>query len=408
MVHRYPQIRKKVILMSSDSGTLTPADAIARARALTPVLAERAAKTESLRRLPDGTFADLVTSGLFRITQPRRFGGSELALPDAFDIISAISQGCGSTGWTYGLLTAHGWFLAQFPDQAQHEVWDVNPDAVMSTSFSGGPPPEPATGGWHITEGRWRFSTGVHHAQWVALLSPVPQDDGPPEPTFLLIPRDEIEIIDDWRSAGLAGSGSCSLAARDIFVPQHRTLRLRDMLDGTSPGREVNDGPLYKLPLIGCWQVFLSGPAAGIARAAMDAWVARMKGRVHPFTGAPVSGDPVGLVRLGGAAARIETAETLMRQLGRSVTDEVVATGAVDPVTRVRGRRDYAFAVRLCVEAVEELFLAAGASSLDEGSPIQRHWRDVHGVAQHIANNLDVGLRSWGEYALGLGDGLSF
>jgi 3-hydroxy-9,10-secoandrosta-1,3,5(10)-triene-9,17-dione monooxygenase len=394
--------------MTTSSGTLVREEAISRAASLVPVLRERAVRTEALRRIPDDTFADLVTSGLMRITQPRRFGGAELPLTDAFDIINLLAQGCGSTGWTYALLTSHGWFLSQFPDEAQRDVWGPNPDAVMSSSFSGGVPPSVTGDGFHIGEGTWRFSTGVHHANWVALLAPVPCPDAPPEPLFLLIPKDEIEIVEDWRSAGLAGSGSCSILARDIFVPRHRTLRLRDVLDATSPGRAVNEGPLYKLPLVGSWQVFLTTAATGIARAAMDAWITRAKGRVHAYTGASLAGDPVGLVHLGSAGARIETAETLIKQVAEKVTAEVTATGVVTDETRARGRRDYAFAVRLCVEAVEELFLAAGASTLDESSPIQRCWRDVHAVAQHTANNLDIAFRSWGERALGLSDGLRF
>ncbi|HEX3963428.1 MAG TPA: acyl-CoA dehydrogenase family protein [Trebonia sp.] len=318
---------------------LTGPEAVERARQLVPVLAERAAKAEALRRLPDETFADLVASGLFRITQPRRFGGSELDLADAFGVINQLSQGCGSTGWTYALLTSHGWFLSLFPDEAQREVWEADPDAVMSTSFSGGVPPEPVPGGgWRIGAGTWRA----------------------------------------------------------------------DVLAATTPGREVNDGPLYKLPLVGSWQVFLTTAATGIARAAMDAWIVRTKSRVNPYTKAPVTADPAGLAHLGSAAARIEAAETLIQQVARRVTADVESTGGVADETRARGRRDYAFAVRLCVEAVEELFLAAGASTLDESSVIQRCWRDVHAVAQHQANNLDVALRSWGERALGLGDGLRF
>jgi alkylation response protein AidB-like acyl-CoA dehydrogenase len=397
-----------VIFVAIDSSPLTSDEAVSRAKELVPVLAERAAKTEALRRLPDETFADLVSSGLLRIAQPRRFGGAELGLSGAFDVINLLSQGCGSTGWTYALLASHAWFLAQFPDQAQRDVWEAHPDAVISTSFSGGPGPEIVDSGFHISQGRWRFSTGVHHADWVALLAPVPGDSGQPDSLFLLMPRNEIEIIEDWRSAALAGTGSCSLLVRDVFVPRHRTLRMQDLLDATAPGRAVNDGPLYKFPLVGCWHVFLSAPATGIARAAMDAWISRTKARVHPYTHAPAAADPVGLVRLGGAAARIETAETLIRRAGERVTADILGTGAVSAETQARGRRDHVFGIRLCVEAVEELFLAAGASSLDESSPIQRHWRDVHGVAQHVANNLDANLSAWGERALGLGDGLHF
>ena len=394
--------------MTTSSGPLTAAEAIARARALVPVLSERAAKTEGLRRLPDETFADLLESGLLGISQPRRLGGSELTLADAFDIINLLSQGCGSTGWTYALLAAHGWFLAQFGDQAQRDVWGAEPNAVISTSFSGGPGPEPVEGGLRITEGLWRFSSGVHHADWVALLAPVPREGAAPDMQFLLMPRSEIEIIEDWRSAGLAGSGSCTVSVRDVVVPLHRTLRMQDLLDATGPGRSVNDGPLYKFPLVGCWHVFLSAPATGIARGAMDAWIARTKNRVHPFTREPAGADPVGLVRLGAAAARIEAAETLIRGAAEKVTADILDNGAVSAETQVRGRRDHAFGIRLCVEAVEDLFLAAGASSLDESSPIQRHWRDVHAVAQHVANNFDSNLSAWGERALGLGDGLRF
>ena len=82
----------------------------------------------------------------------------------------------------------------------------------------------------------------------------------------------------------------------------------------------------------------------------MDAWIARTKGRVHPFTREPVAADPAGLVRLGGAAARIEAAETLIRRAAESVTAEILADGTVSPQARVRGRRDHAFAIRLCVE----------------------------------------------------------
>jgi 3-hydroxy-9,10-secoandrosta-1,3,5(10)-triene-9,17-dione monooxygenase len=392
--------------MANGSATLTPAEAIERARALIPVLTERAAKTEALRRLPDETFADLEASALMRVTQPRRFGGSELDLPDVFDIINLLSQGCGSAGWTYSLAIAHGWFVALFGDQAQQEVWGPNPNAIMSTCFSGGGPPDAVDGGLHIREGKWRFSTGVHHAEWVALLAPVPQQDRPPDMRFLLIPKDEIEIVEDWRSAGLAGTGSCSVQATDVFVPHHRTLRLQDLLDATAPGAKVNQGPMYKLPLVGTWQVFLTAPAVGIARAAMDAWIARTKSKLRPVTGGGLTRDPIALARLGGAAARIEAAETLIRQSAETATSQARDLGAATPATLARCRRDNAFSVRLCVEAVEDLFLSAGASTLDENSPLQRHWRDVHAVAQHAANNLDMNLRAWGERALGLNDGL--
>lgn len=389
--------------------TLTSDQAIARAKALVPVLAERAARTEALCRLPDDTFADLVASGLFRITQPRRFGGAELPLTDAFQVVRQVSRGCGSAGWTYAVMTSHGWLLSHFPDQAQQDVWGAHPDAVLSTSFSGGPPPTATGDGYHIGEGRWRFSTGIHHADWVILRAEVSPDGAAPDPVFMLIPKDEVEIIEDWRAVGLAGTGSCSILIRDAHVPRHRTVRLKDITDGTSPGREVNGGLLYKLPFTGSWQVFMTTTATGIARAALDAWIARTRLRLHRTPRASAASGMADPIRLGGAAARIEAAEALIVAAATRVTAEVTATGTAGPDTQARGRRDYVFSVRLCVEAVEDLFLAAGASTLDESSPIQRCWRDIHAVAQHAANNLDEGLCAWGErMLLGAGGVLSF
>ncbi len=388
---------------------LSYAEAMTRARDLVPVLAERALKTEKLRRLPDETVTDLGASGLLRIAQPRRFGGSELSLSEIYDVVSLICEGCGSAGWVYSLLTSHGWMLALFGDQAQQDVWGADADAIISTSFAAATGPvEPVDGGVRIRDGRWRFSTGVHHATWVLLLVAIPGDDGPPDIRFALLPRDEIEIVEDWKATGLAGTGSCSLTVKDAFVPGYRTLRLQDINEASTPGSELNDAPLYRAPIVGAWVLFLTAPAVGIARGALRACIARTMGRVDPFTGAPLGGDPAGLIRLGGASARIDAGDLLMKRAAGSVTAEIVEHGKATTETLVRSRRDYAFGVRLCVEAVEDLFLGAGASSLDEDSPIQRNWRDVHAVAQHVGNNLDRNMLAWGEGTLGFGDGLRF
>src|ERR1700732_2271248 len=68
-----------------------------RAEALVPVLRERAAKTEALRRLPDETVADLQRTGLFRMLQPARVGGSECPYRAVIEITSIVARGCGST-----------------------------------------------------------------------------------------------------------------------------------------------------------------------------------------------------------------------------------------------------------------------------------------------------------------------
>src|SRR5215469_18864514 len=104
-------------------GPLDFAALLQRAEALVPVLRERVPRAEELRRLPDETIEDLHRSGLFRILQPKRVGGSELPFRSIVELVSAISRGDGSTGWVLANLAAHHWLLGMWPKQAQDEIW---------------------------------------------------------------------------------------------------------------------------------------------------------------------------------------------------------------------------------------------------------------------------------------------
>ena len=108
---------------------------LARAEALIPVLRERAPRAEALRRLPDETIADLHSSGLFRMLQPARVGGSELPYRALFELTAVIGQGCGSTAWVLANLAAHHWLLGMWHPEAQHEIWGQSPDSLISSAL---------------------------------------------------------------------------------------------------------------------------------------------------------------------------------------------------------------------------------------------------------------------------------
>ena len=93
-------------------------EAIERARALKPVLRERVAETERLRRLPAENVADLLENGLYGLMTPKRFGGSELGSETMIDVTIELASACPSTGWVHMLWTAHMWLLALFPPES--------------------------------------------------------------------------------------------------------------------------------------------------------------------------------------------------------------------------------------------------------------------------------------------------
>jgi alkylation response protein AidB-like acyl-CoA dehydrogenase len=69
---------------------------------------------------------------------------------------------------------------------------------------------------------------------------------------------------------------------------------------------------------------------------------------------------------------------------------------------RLRNRRDQAFCVRLLIQAIDALFLAAGGQGLFLDHPLQRFWRDAHAAASHISLNWDSTGSMFGQYLLGL------
>src|SRR5215813_15302421 len=113
----------------------SPAELIARARALIPALAERAAQADEERRIPRETIADMEAAGLFRVFQPRRWGGYEMDPATYFEIQLALGEGCMSTGWVYGVVGLHPWLMGLFDDRAAQEVWGTDDATLICSSL---------------------------------------------------------------------------------------------------------------------------------------------------------------------------------------------------------------------------------------------------------------------------------
>ena len=218
-------------------------DLLARAQALIPVLRERAPRAEQLRRLPDETIADLHASGLFRMLQPARVGGSELPYRALFELTAVIGQGCGSTAWVLGNLAAHHWLLGMWHPEAQDEIWGQSPDSLISSAlaFARGRA-QRAQGGYRLS-GRWPFSSGVDPSTWNMFGAVVSDEEtGQSEHRMFLVPVSDYSVVDTWQVIGLAGTGSKDVELADVFVPAYRTLATERIKGGPNRGSELNPG----------------------------------------------------------------------------------------------------------------------------------------------------------------------
>ena len=379
------------------------ADLIERATALIPELSQRAAEAEKLRRLPDANVAALKRAGLLKVLQARRYGGHQASLHAHIDTVATIARGCGSTAWCMGVVHAHSWLMASFPQAAQDETYGADPDTFISAVIAPRGEAKPTEGGY-VLNGFWPFASGCQHAKYLLLGARILDAGGAVvDEADLLVPAKDISIKDDWNVAGLRGTGSCSVAAKDVFVPRHRMLSLPGLVEGKAPGARLHDGGLYKSAAVPVLPLAPAPGAIGIAEAALDAFQDRLPGRIIAYTlGEKQIESATTHRQVADAATKIRVARLLLHRAVDDIEAAADAGAIMAPRERARIRMDCAHAVRQCLEAVDTLFLAGGGSGLAESNPIQRAWRDLHAINMHGALALEVNQEMFGRMLLGL------
>lgn len=377
---------------------------VAKARALLPRLRERAARTEELRHLPPETEKDLHDAGLFRMLQPRRIGGAELDYVALIDCADLLGQADASVAWNLANLASHHWMLGMFEPTAQDLVWGLDPDALIASSFIF--PAGRATrveGGYRL-HGSWPFSSGVASCAWNMLASVVYSDDEADgiEYRIFLLPKADYKVLDTWNVAGLRGTGSCDVEVRDAFVPEDMTVAVGDLDGGPTPGSKLNPNPLYALPVFSLFPYVLSGVALGNAQACLDDYAEVVRHRISTYNHARLSDFQSTQIKIAEASAKIDAARLIMRSACLNAMEDARRGHIPDMATKTRYRRDGAFSVNFCTDAVSMLFAASGARGLFTTGALQRQFRDAHAINSHLAFNFDAAGTNYGRVALGL------
>jgi 3-hydroxy-9,10-secoandrosta-1,3,5(10)-triene-9,17-dione monooxygenase len=381
---------------------VTLEEATARARALAPAMRERAADAERLGNMPEASQADLHRAGLFRFTQPKRWGGMELDYVSFIDLPYEIGRGCASTAWNVGNLGIHHWMLALYDPQAQEEVWGANPDALIASGIAYPQGHGRKVDGGFVIGGHWNFSSGVDISDWNMLAVTVKDGDKVVDHRMCLVPKGEYEVLDDWQVLGMRSTGSKSVRIKELFVPEYRALSAYSMRGGDDfPGAKVNRNPLYRVPLTTLGSHTIAGAALGNAQAALELTCDHVKARSTNYTGAKMRDFQAVQLRVGGAGARIDAARLILRN-DCIEGQRIAAAGQVPPIEeKLKFKRNLAYAVQLCTEAVDMLHIMAGANGIYEQYPIERIFRDAHALMGHFAFSYDAHASNWGNVALG-------
>jgi 3-hydroxy-9,10-secoandrosta-1,3,5(10)-triene-9,17-dione monooxygenase len=376
---------------------------------LVPELRARAEQANADRRLPEENIRALQQAGSFKVLQSSRNGGLGLGVRDHLDVISTLARGCASTAWVAGVVHAHSWLLSHFPAEGQDDVYADNPDAVVSAVIGPRGRAVKTADGYRL-EGVWPFASGSERADWLLLGAVVvnSEEDGNPESGTVvdegdfIVAASDVTFLDDWYVTGLRATGSCTVKLDGLDIPAHRFLSLPALIMGNSPGGDLHSDWVQRCAPVPVLTIALTGGALGLARQALEDFPPLVVGKSIAYTADRQDTHPITHVKVADAAMRVEEGELLLYRCADEIDAAGKAGAAVPLLTRARMRVDCAVGVRRCLEAVEILFTAAGATGVRSSSPLARALADLKAINNHGLLQLEMNLEMYGRLLMGL------
>lgn len=348
-------------------------------RGLAPLIFEHRAAFDRDRRLPDVVFNALADAGLFRLWLPSALGGTELSPLDFMRVVEAASSIDGSVGWVVGNgggMSRVGGYLPV----AVARDWFASPRTFIVSATGAVGSAEVVNGGYRVT-GRWPFGSGSPHATHFMGLATIGGNQAPDQPRHCFyFDRAQVTIHDTWHVSGLRGTGSTDFEVCDAFVPSGQV--------HTFIGHTPTDlGLLYRMPPLSVFAWTVTVVPLGIARGAIDAFVALAGAKSRLGTAGPLRDRELVQAMVGRAETQCAAARALLVE---GMTELMAATeigGERLVAARARLRTAGAHAAETALRIVEMLAVEAGSAAIFESGPLERAIRDVQAAAKHIAMN---------------------
>lgn len=371
-------------------------------KAVLPTIAANAAQAEKDRQVPAENIALLKSIGLHRAFQPRAYGGLEISLPQFCDCIALLAGACASTAWAMSLLCTHSHQMAMFPKQLQDEIWGENPDATASSSIAPFGKVEEVEGGVMFS-GQMGWSSGSDHAEWAIVGCRRQNAEGSQDYCFAVLPRSDYQIRDDWYAAGMKGSGTKTLVIENVFVPEYRIQKAKDMMEGKSAGFGLYpDSKIFYSPYRPYFASGFSTVSLGVAERMLEAFKEKTRNRVRAYTGANVGAATPALMRLAESIHQVAAARAFLEKTWQEHADHSERHQYPSRETLAFWRTNQGYAVKMCIQAVDRLFEAAGGGAWMESNELQRLWRDSHMTGAHAYTDYDVCTQILGRELMGL------
>lgn len=366
---------------------------------IAPTFEAEAEASERLGRLSDVSMQAIRSAGLIGLRTPKVFGGYEADPIAELEVLEAASRADGSAGWCLGILTGSNAMTAAYLPRETAEVIFANGPVPMA----GAPTPHgkarPKDDGY-VLNGRWAFGSGIHHAEYVMAGARIEDIPPPAGLRIFVLPRSQVEPVDNWHVAGLRATGSCDYEIHDTFVPESYSFSLTEL----ATGQAKSGGPSYRLGLPGIVSVFHISIPLGIARRALDEIIGLATTKRRGILSAvPLAERGMFQSKIGKAELQLASARALALDVTTRAWEAVQTGQALAPAVQAELRGAGTYITEVAQDIASMAFHAGGGAALFDTSPLQRCFRDVHAAGQHFIAS-DSAYQGLGRFRLGRPD----
>lgn len=379
---------------------------VERAIGIRDILKRDAQQADEDRRLTDAMAEAMIDAELYKVWIPKRYGGYESDIRTHVDMCAAVSRGNASAGWVLAMQTAVSWMACWMNEEGQDDVYRNNPDARLVGLFTPCSVPAKQVDGGLIISGAWPYATGCLWSDWAEVMVPLIDDQGNfLDALWCFVPMTDLTVEDTWYCMGMKATGSNTLHADNLFVPEHRVVSMlgpKGVLAGVQNNPYAESEPLYRIPLSMAGTICTTGSVIGAAQAALDYVLDKTPKRSISYSTIMCQAEsPVSQLQIAEAATQIDTALLHAHRAADDAWEAGVSGEWPDERRRARARYDASFALRQSKLAVDTLASVAGASGFAEGSELARIYRDVGVATLHGVFRPDITAQLYGQILLG-------
>jgi indole-3-acetate monooxygenase len=390
------------LMTTTSSAEMKAFDAVDKIR---PILEKYRDEAERERSLPAAVVTAMREVGLLKLWVPKEYGGDEVDLPVFMKVAEAMARIDSAAGWVQSVGAAGPLLTAFVPATNAMEVYAHGPDGFLAGASAPQGARAVAVDGGYKVSGRWPLASGCQHGEWLGIVTmvfdedaPVIDEHGAPDFKSMFLPRQDCQIEDTWYSLGMRGTGSTHFSVNDAFVPEGRVFSVFTAQPQVS-------GPLYKLGVLPMFAMTTTSVLPGIARAAIDEFVALAKAKTPTFSQTGLATRPTIHAEVARVEALVQSARAYLYEVAEEMMASVKAGQAVSEDLEARRRLACANVGASCIQAVDRLFALAGSTSVYSGNRLEKLLRDIHTAGQHLFVS-PVWWEKTGQYYFGLGLGM--